>query len=217
MSPHSSTDMKRDIKIVMATHNGNKLREIRALLDGNGLSDITLLTLSDIGYNQEIEETGTTFSENAYIKASVPARLGYYGLADDSGLEVDYLLGAPGVYSARFAGEPCDDEANNEKLLDELQEVPESLRTARYVSVISFVSPYAPSESFSVSGRCEGIILTEYRGKGGFGYDPLFYVPELGRTFAQVTMEEKNAVSHRGKATRLFIEKLREMFNDNRN
>ena len=214
MSPHSSTDMKRDIKIVMATHNGNKLREIRALLDGNGLSDITLLTLSDIGYNQEIEETGTTFSENAYIKASVPARLGYYGLADDSGLEVDYLLGAPGVYSARFAGEPCNDAANNEKLLEELEEVPESLRTARYVSVISFVSPVSPAESFSVSGKCEGLILEEYRGEGGFGYDPLFYVPELHKTFAQVTMEEKNAVSHRGKATRLFIARLREMLDD---
>ncbi|MBR6426502.1 MAG: XTP/dITP diphosphatase [Clostridia bacterium] len=202
------------MKIVMATHNGNKLREIRALLDGNGLSDITLLTLSDIGYNQEIDETGTTFSENAYIKASVPARLGYYGLADDSGLEVDYLLGAPGVYSARFAGEPCNDAANNEKLLEELEDVPESLRTARYVSVISFVSPVSPAESFSVSGKCEGLILEEYRGEGGFGYDPLFYVPELHKTFAQVTMEEKNAVSHRGKATRLFIARLQEMLDD---
>ncbi|MBO4769397.1 MAG: XTP/dITP diphosphatase [Clostridia bacterium] len=206
--------MKKDIKIVMATHNQNKLREIYALLDENGLSDITLLTLSDIGYNEEIEETGTTFSENAYIKASVPARLGYYGLADDSGLEVDYLLGAPGVYSARFAGEPCDDLANNEKLLEELEGVPESLRTAHYVSVISFVSPVSSAESFSVSGECEGRILEEYRGEGGFGYDPLFFVPELNKTFAQITMEEKNAVSHRGKAARLFIAKLREMLDD---
>ena len=198
----------------MATHNQNKLREIYALLDENGLSDITLLTLSDIGYNEEIEETGTTFSENAYIKASVPARLGYYGLADDSGLEVDYLLGAPGVYSARFAGEPCDDLANNEKLLEELEGVPESLRTAHYVSVISFVSPVSSAESFSVSGECEGRILEEYRGEGGFGYDPLFFVPELNKTFAQITMEEKNAVSHRGKAARLFIAKLREMLDD---
>ena len=127
---------------------------------------------------------------------------------------MDYLLGAPGVYSARFAGEPCNDAANNEKLLEELEDVPESLRTARYVSVISFVSPVSPAESFSVSGKCEGLILEEYRGEGGFGYDPLFYVPELHKTFAQVTMEEKNAVSHRGKATRMFIARLREMLDD---
>lgn len=203
--------MNKNIKIVMATHNKNKLREIRALLDECGYAEMELLTLSDIGYFDEIEETGATFSENAYIKASVPARFGYYGLADDSGLEVDYLLGAPGVYSARFAGEPCNDVANNEKLLLELEDIPESLRTARYVSVIAFVSPELPSESFSVRGECEGVILDKYRGNGGFGYDPLFYVPQLGKTFAEVTMEEKNTVSHRGKAARLFAKKLGEL------
>lgn len=206
--------MKKDAKIVLATRNKNKVREIKAVLAEAGLDSLTVLSLDDIGYSDEIVEDGETFSANAYIKASVPAKLGYYGLADDSGLEVDYLLGGPGVYSARYAGEPCNDENNNQKLLEELEDVPYELRTARYVSVISFVSPDSSSESAFFRGEVNGIILNEYHGNGGFGYDPLFFVPELKKTFAEVTMEEKNAISHRGKSMRQFAAWLKSVIED---
>ena len=202
------------IKIVLATRNPNKVREIRRLVTDADIKCIELLSLDDIGYHDEIPETGSTFAENAYIKASVPASLGYYGLADDSGLEVDFLLGAPGVYSARYAGEPCDDVANNEKLLDELLDVDDELRTARYVSVISFVSPYSVSEGGLFKGTCEGRILRKGRGSGGFGYDPLFFSDELGKTFAEVSLEEKNTVSHRARALCGLIEHLKYVFGD---
>lgn len=204
------------IRIVLATRNPNKVREIKRLISDAGLRGIELLSLDDIGYLGEIQETGTTFAENAYIKASVPASLGYYGLADDSGLEVDFLLGAPGVYSARYAGEPCDDEANNEKLLEELIDVDDELRTARYVSVISFVSPYSISEGGAFKGVCEGKILRSPRGRGGFGYDPLFLSDELGKTFAEVSLDEKNKVSHRARALSGLISHLKTVFGDRR-
>ncbi len=200
------------VKIVLATRNPNKVREIRRLIGDAGLNRVELLSLDDIGYSGEIEETGETFAENAYIKASVPASLGYYGLADDSGLEVDFLLGAPGVYSARYAGEPCGDEANNEKLLDELLGVDEELRTARYVSVISFVSPFSVSEGGTFKGTCEGVILKSPRGRGGFGYDPLFFSTELQKTFAEVTLDEKNKVSHRARALAGLTDHLKTLF-----
>ncbi len=205
-----------NIRIVLATRNPNKVREIKRLISDAGLRGIELLSLDDIGYLGEIQETGTTFAENAYIKASVPASLGYYGLADDSGLEVDFLLGAPGVYSARYAGEPCDDEANNEKLLEELIDVDDELRTARYVSVISFVSPYSISEGGAFKGVCEGKILRSPRGRGGFGYDPLFLSDELGKTFAEVSLDEKNKVSHRARALSGLIAHLKTVFGDRR-
>ncbi len=195
------------MKLVLASHNMHKIREIEAVLARCGITDIELLSLSDIGYVGDIEENGATFEENAVIKASVPAALGYCGIADDSGLEVDALEGRPGVYSARFAGEPCNDANNNEKLLAELETVPDEKRTARFVSVVAFVDPRHPERNFTVRGECPGVILREERGFDGFGYDPLFYLPELNKTYAEITTEEKNAVSHRGKAMRLFAQR----------
>ena len=209
-----SYEKKEKKKIVLATRNKNKVREIKELIGQAGIDGIELLSLDDIGFTGEIEETGSTFAENAYIKAAVPASMGYYGLADDSGLEVDFLLGAPGVYSARYAGEPCDDEANNEKLLDELTGVDDELRTARYVSVISFVSPFSVAEGGTFKGTCEGRILLSPRGKGGFGYDPLFLSDELGKTFAEVSLDEKNRVSHRARALAGLIAHLKTVFGD---
>jgi XTP/dITP diphosphohydrolase len=202
------------MKLVLASHNPHKIKEIEAVLCRCGITDIELLSLTDIGYEGDIEENGTTFEENAVIKASVPAALGYCGIADDSGLEVDALDGRPGVYSARYAGEPCNDDNNNKKLLSELDAVPDDKRTARFVSVVAFVDPHHPERNFTVRGECPGVILREERGHDGFGYDPLFYLPELNKTYAQITTEEKNAVSHRGKAMRLFAERYRGMKHD---
>ena len=172
------------------------------------LADIDVLSLDDIGMTDEIEETGKTFRENALIKASVPASLGYIGVADDSGLAVDALGGAPGVYSARYAGEPCDDEKNNQKLLAELENTPDNERTAQYVCAIACVFP--DGRQFTVEGSCKGLLLREYHGDGGFGYDPLFYYPGYQRTFAEISGDMKNRVSHRGKAMKDFCKKLSE-------
>ncbi len=196
------------MKLVLASRNKHKIKEIEAVLRSSGLSDIELLSLDDIGYTGEIEENGTTFEENAAIKASVPADQGYLGIADDSGLEVDCLGGEPGVYSARYAGEPCNDENNNKKLLCEMKNVPAGERGAKFVSVIAFVHPEKPELCFTVRGECPGEMLFEERGNDGFGYDPLFYLPQLGKTYAEITTEEKNSVSHRGKSMRLFAERF---------
>lgn len=200
------------MKLVLATRNKHKVAEIKRVLDTAGMTDVELLSLDDIGYYGEIEETGTTFEENAVIKASVPASLGYCGVADDSGLEVEYLNGEPGIYSARYAGEPCNDENNNNKLLRALDGVPGEKRGAKYVSTVAFICPYDHTLDFTVRGECEGTILTEGRGNNGFGYDPLFYIEELGKTYAEITTDEKNQISHRGKAVRLFAEKFKEEF-----
>ncbi len=202
------------MELVLASRNKHKISEIAAVLADCGLSGVKILSLDEIGFTGEIEETGSTFEENADIKAGVPAASGFFGLADDSGLEVDALGGRPGVYSARFAGEPCDDAANNRKLLRELVDVPDERRGARFVSVISFVCPAEPTLSFTVRGECPGVILREERGCDGFGYDPLFFLPELNKTYAELTVEEKNAVSHRGKAMRLFAGRLAELMRD---
>lgn len=169
---------------------------------GGMLANAEVLSLEDIGYTEEIAENGTAFRENALAKASVPASLGYIGIADDSGLAVDALDGAPGVYSARYAGEPSDDERNNQKLLAELSDLPTEKRTAHYVCAIACVFPNG--HSFTVEKSCDGVLLSAYRGEGGFGYDPLFFFPSLDKTFAELTPEEKNAVSHRGKAVAAF-------------
>lgn len=202
------------MKLVLATRNKHKVLEIKSVIERMGIQNIELLSLDDIGYTGEIDETGTNFAENAIIKASVPASLGYYGIADDSGLEVDFLNGEPGVYSARYAGEPCNDENNNKKLLQALCGVPEHHREAKFVSVIAFVSPKNHKNDFTVRGECEGRILFEGRGNDGFGYDPLFYIESLNKTYAELTTEEKNSVSHRGKSMRLFAEKLSELMKD---
>ena len=196
------------MKIVLSSRNKKKIAEMRTLLQEQGgvFEDVEILSLDDIGYTDDVEETGTTFEENALIKASVPAEYGYIGIADDSGLSVDALDGAPGVYSARYAGEPCNDENNNQKLLRELESTPDEERTGAYVCAIACVFP--DGRSFTVRGECRGRLLREYHGDGGFGYDPLFYCPGYQKTIAEVTPEQKNAVSHRGKAVRAFAKRF---------
>ncbi len=185
-------------KIVMATRNKGKVTELKKLMED---LPVDILTLADFPHLPEVEEDGHTFLDNSVKKARLTAEAtGLIAIADDSGLEVEYLNGQPGVYSARFAGEPTDDARNNEKLLTCLKGVPAEKRKARFVSVIAIAVP--GGETYTATGTCEGVILTEPRGQGGFGYDPLFYVPDFAKTFAELTTEEKNSISHRGKALR---------------
>ena len=147
-------------------------------------------------------EDGETFEDNALIKARTVAKLGYLCIADDSGLEVDALDGAPGIYSARYSGGHGNDADNNRLLLENMKDVPPEKRTARFTCAIACVFP--EGDAFTVRASCEGTLLYKEEGSGGFGYDPLFYVEEYGKTLASVTPEEKNAISHRGKALRAF-------------
>lgn len=190
-------------EIVLASRNKNKIAEFQVLLENAFGKDIKVLSLDDIGYSDDIVENGETFEENAITKASVPAKLGYIGFADDSGLCVDALDGAPGVYSARYSG--AGDEANNDLLLASLAD--KENRSAKYVCCIACVFPNN-SKSFVVRGECHGKILTERHGTGGFGYDPLFYYEPFGKTFAQIELSKKNEVSHRALAVKKFIERL---------
>lgn len=186
-------------KIVVGTRNSGKVREIQTALADLPFA-VVGLPETDI---PDVEETGTTFQENAILKARHYCQFtGEYCLADDSGLEVDALDGEPGVYSARYAGLDSTDAANNEKLLTVLKDVPPSGRTARFRSVLVLVGP--DGSLLLVDGVCEGVILDEARGTGGFGYDPLFYMPSQGKTMAEMTIEEKNRISHRGNALNAF-------------
>lgn len=186
-------------KIVVGTRNNGKVREIQTALADLPFA-VVGLPETDI---PDVEETGTTFQENAILKARHYCQFtGEYCLADDSGLEVDALDGEPGVYSARYAGLDSTDAANNEKLLTVLKDVPPSGRTARFRSVLVLVGP--DGSLLLVDGVCEGVILDEARGTGGFGYDPLFYMPSQGKTMAEMTIEEKNRISHRGNALNAF-------------
>lgn len=191
------------MKIAIATNNRNKLKEIRAVL--GGFFD-EMLSLGDLGIDVEIEETGATLTENALIKArTIRDMTGLVSLADDSGLMCDALGGAPGVYSARYAGEEHDDAKNNALLL---KNIAGKDRTAHFCSVIALCLP--DGREYTAEGRVDGVITEEARGNGGFGYDPLFFSPELGKTFAEASAEEKNSVSHRGRALRnmeLVVEK----------
>ncbi len=191
------------IKLVLATRNKNKIHELKTFFKELSDLDIAVLSLDDIGYYGEIDESGTTFEENAISKASVPAKLGYIGIADDSGICVDALDGAPGIYSARFSG--GNDEDNNDLLLEKLEG--KENRNAKYVCAMACVFPDHIND-FTVRGECFGKILTKRVGTGGFGYDPLFYFEPFGKTFAEVELSRKNQVSHRAVAMRLLIEKL---------
>lgn len=193
--------------LVFATRNRGKLVELRALLPG-----IEVRSLDDV-HVPEVIEDADTFAGNAAKKArEVSAATGLPALADDSGLEVDALGGAPGVYSARYAGEPHSDEKNNAKLLAALAGVPAEQRTARFRSVLALADVTGPlgTEVVTESGTCEGVILEAPRGTGGFGYDPLFYAPELGMTFAEAGVGPKNDLSHRARAMRAIKPRLLE-------
>jgi len=180
--------------IVLATRNANKVREFREILKD---FQIELKSLDDFGPIPEAVEDGETFDDNAYKKALHTAKiLGIPAIADDSGLVVDALGGAPGVYSARYAGEDATDEENCAKLLKEMEG--KSDRTAHFKCVLSIAVPSGPALTYE--GSCTGTILEEKRGENGFGYDPLFYFAEFGKTFAELDMATKNSVSHRGKA-----------------
>lgn len=186
--------MTKSIPLVMATRNPGKIREIRALLSGFA---VDIKSLSDFGPIPEVEEDGQTFDENAYKKASFTARvLGLPALADDSGLVVEALDGAPGVLSARWAGKDADDAEKCRRLLEKLQGI--SNRGAAFECVISVAVPSGAALTYE--GRCEGVISSNPVGYNGFGYDPVFYFPPLKRTFAQLSTAEKNRVSHRGRA-----------------
>ncbi len=193
------------MKIVLASRNKKKKAELLTLLS-EYIEDIEVLSLDDVGIYDEIEEDGTTFQENAMIKAKAAAESGYIGVGDDSGLEVYALGGEPGVYSARYAGGHGDDDANNELLLSRMAGIED--RRARFVCAIACVFPNG-AEPIEVTGYVDGEILTEYRGDGGFGYDPLFYCPQYGKTTAELSADEKNAISHRGSAIRALCEKLK--------
>jgi XTP/dITP diphosphohydrolase len=194
------------LKIVLASRNKKKKAELQTLLS-QYVGGIEILSLDDVGIYGEIEEDGSTFEENALIKARVAAQSGYIGVGDDSGLCVDALDGAPGVFSARYAGGHGDDVANNAFLLKNLEG--KSDRRARFVCCIACVFPDELGfDPIVVNGKVEGEILTSERGEGGFGYDPLFYFPQFDKTLAEVTPEQKNQVSHRANAIKLFAEKL---------
>ena len=188
--------------IIFATNNKNKLRELRSIFP-----NVSILSLNELGYEKEIIEDGETFEENALIKArQVSLDLNMTVVAEDSGLEVDALGGAPGIYSARYAGLDKDDEANNQLLLKNLVGVEN--RTARYVCAICVYHPDGEYKIFKET--CSGIIIDQRRGSGGFGYDPYFYIPMFGKTFAEVPLEMKNTISHRSKA----FNKLKEVCNE---
>ena len=193
----------RKQKLVMASGNFGKLKEMRLLLGDK----FDVVSMKELGLDPDIDENGETFEENAMIKANALMQLtGCACIADDSGLEVDALGGRPGVHSARYCGVHGDDEANNQLLLKELDNTPDAERTARYVCAMALVRP--GHEPIVVRSTCEGSILREYRGNGGFGYDPLFFSTDLGVTFAEASLEAKNGVSHRARAINKVLEAL---------
>lgn len=205
---------KRLKRIIFATGNAGKMKEIRMILADMGLE---ILSMKEAGITLDIEENGTSYEENAMIKARAVAACEQARdaivLADDSGLEVDYLGGEPGIHSARYQGEDTPYSVKNADLIGRLQGVPKEKRTARFVCAIGAVVPAGTKDSecleLTVRAAIEGRIGCEERGTHGFGYDPIFYVPEFDKTTAELTEEEKNQVSHRGKALRLMKEELR--------
>ncbi len=223
--------------LVLASNNRKKIAELETFFASASSKAISVRSLGEIGWTEGIEENGSSFEENSLIKARVPASLGYIGVADDSGLSVDFLGGAPGIYSARYSAEGTD-AANRKKLLGALEGVPAEKRTARFVCAASAVFPecsgivvpeawrvsdelaaklgVAPERAMTVRGECEGVILTEEHGTGGFGYDSLFFYPPYGAAFAEIEQEKKNLVSHRGRAMREFMTRLLTLLNEER-
>ncbi len=221
-------------ELVLSSNNKKKLAELETLLaslsSNRENNTVRVLSLRDIGFSGDIVEDGSTYVENSLIKASVPAKMGYIGIADDSGLSVDCLNGAPGVYSARYSGEGATDESNRKKLLEVMADVPKEQRGAKFVCCMSLILPadsalvipekwrisaelsaksgIPQGRAMIVIGECRGEILTKESGEGGFGYDSLFYYPEFGATFAEIPQEKKNKVSHRGLAMAEFTSRL---------
>lgn len=194
-------------RLVFATGNEHKMQEIRAILKNTGYE---ILSMKDAGITTDVEETGTSFEENALLKASaIVEKAGCLVLADDSGLEIDYLGGEPGIYSARYMGEDTDYHIKNQNLIDRLAGVPDAERTARFVCAIAAVWPDGRKEV--VRGTIEGIIGYKEAGANGFGYDPIFFLPERGMTTAELPPEEKNAISHRGNALKKMCALLESM------
>ncbi|MEE3496418.1 MAG: RdgB/HAM1 family non-canonical purine NTP pyrophosphatase [Butyrivibrio sp.] len=203
------------MRIVFATGNNDKLKEIREILD---TLNIEIISMKEAGVFEDVEENGETFAENSMIKASAIAQIikekfpkeaeETIVLADDSGLEIDYLNGEPGVYSARYMGKETSYTEKNNNLIERLNGVPDNERTARFVCAISAVLP--GGKKLSTVGKMEGIIGYEIAGANGFGYDPIFYLPEYKKTSAEISAEEKNAISHRGKALREMAKLLKE-------
>ena len=194
--------------IYLASGNAHKLHELQTALDQAGLA-VQVFGPDKIGGMPEVEETGTTFEANALLKAhglQEMADKDAWFLADDSGIEIDALNGRPGVISARYAGEPCDDEANNDKVLEEMREVSERERSCRFRCVLALVGKDL-EEIFA--GSCEGVLLQKRRGSGGFGYDPLFLPNESASTFAEISLNEKAKISHRARALTRLIDWLK--------
>ena len=191
------------MEIVIASRNKHKISELEALLS-KYIEGVKLLSLNDVGLFEDVEEDGASFEENAFIKARYAAKSGKISVGDDSGLCVNALDGAPGIFSARYAGEHGNDAANNAKLLADLEGKED--KSACFVCAFACVMP--DGREFAAEGRANGVVTNNASGKGGFGYDPLFFVPELGKTFADLSPEEKNAISHRGNAVEAFAKKL---------
>lgn len=200
-------------KFILASNNAHKIKEIKEILKD---FDFEILSLKEAGIDIDIEEDGKTFEENSFKKADEIRKYlvskgenNFIVMADDSGLEVDYLNGEPGIYSARYAGEHGNDAKNNEKILNELKGVKEEDRKANFICVIVAVTD--KGEKIVAEGKSYGVILEELSGNEGFGYDPLFFVPEYKKTFAEMTSDEKNAISHRGRALEKLKSNLQEI------
>ncbi len=198
--------MTKEFKLILATSNKDKAREIAEILSD---TPFVVSTMKEEGFNPDIVEDGKTFEENALIKARAVHALAQnaYVMADDSGLCIDALDGAPGIYSARFCGEDSTYPEKFAKIFEMLKDVPEEKRTAKFVCSIAVVRP--DGSEFTVRGEVCGVLHEKPMGDGGFGYDPIFYVPEFGMTTAQMTKEQKNSISHRGKASRAMAERLK--------
>lgn len=195
------------MKVIMATSNQDKVREIRQMLEG---TSIQIVSLKEAGIHADIEENGQSFEENAVIKAEAIRDLtGQMAIADDSGLVIDYLDGMPGIYSSRFMGEDTPYPVKNKAILEKLKDAEGEERSARFICAMAIAYPDQDTRVFT--GVMEGRIAEEIAGEGGFGYDPIFFLPERGLTSAQLSPEEKNAISHRGKALRQAAAVLREL------
>ncbi|EOC1333818.1 XTP/dITP diphosphatase [Cronobacter turicensis] len=193
-------------KVVLATGNAGKVRELASLLQEFGLD---VVAQTELGV-ESAEETGLTFIENAILKARHAAQVtGFAAIADDSGLSVDALGGAPGIYSARYAGSDASDQENLEKLLVALHDVPDEQRQAQFHCVLVYMRHAEDPTPLVFHGVWSGVITRAPAGQGGFGYDPIFFIPTLGKTAAELTREEKSAISHRGQALKLLLEAMR--------